>query len=253
MLRSCIVLCLLIICCSNLFAIDRGDCSPVFDGNITDSRIKLDCSNKLSLGTRYKLEELVNEKFSTDECSPEFKGSVKGVDLIIICGYPITDIQKIVDDFLIRFTKLKNKLATLQVTDAFTQELQKQADQAIDEGEFDIAQALIDEIIAAEEAVGFKALERIKALRVVFKDAQEDKAQASIDAVGVLIQQRKCNQATWYLDLANNSIATLNENSPEPIATLPMEEALLVEKVQECQKEWMWGELPLLVDESKDH
>ena len=226
---------------------ERGDCAPVFKGNITNSKITLNCSKELPLGAKYKLEELLNEKLSggEGECNPEFKGAIKSTDIDIRCGYPIADVQKLIDDFLINFTDLKRKLAELQVTDADTRELQAQADQAIDAGDFDRAQALIDQIIAAEEAVGLKALEQIEALRDIFNNAQVDTAQAGIDAGEVMIEQLKCEEAIQYFELADESINTLNENSLEPVAELPMNKAALVERLEECQKTRVAGDVSL--------
>ena len=90
----------------------------------------------------------------------------------------------------------KDKLANLQVTQADTRELQEQAEQATNAGEFDKAQALIDQIITAEEAVGLKALEQINVPRKAFKNSQEDKAQAGLEAGDIMLEQL---QDAWML------------------------------------------------------
>lgn len=231
---------LLLLLSSDLLALPKESCSPVFSGNISNSIIKLDCSKELlSTGAKLKLEELLNEQFKGNnegECNPEFKGAIKATDISVICGYPISGIQELIDGFLIRFTELKLKLSELQLTDADTKVLQEKADKAIDGGDFDYAQSLIDQIIAAEEAVGLKALEQIETLRGVIKETQLETAQASLDAGEVMIKQDECEEALKYFKLADASIDTVNKNSANYIAKLPVDNSAIVEKLEKCKK-----------------
>lgn len=239
MFRRCIFS-LFVMLFSDVFALERGDCSPVISGNVSKSKIILNCSKELPLGAKYKLEALLNEKISGDdenECSPEFKGTIKSSDIDIRCGYPIEDIQKLIDDFLIKFKGLKIKLADLNVTDADTELLQEEANRAVDLGEFDRAQKLIDQIIAAEEALGLKVLEQIKELRGVFKDAQKNTAEAGIAAGEVMIEQMECDKAMEYFELADESINSLNANSLKPLAELPVDKVALRKLLKKCQSE----------------
>ena len=248
MLKQLFIFSFFIFSYNDLYALERGDCTPVFKGNIASSKIKLNCSKELPTGAKRKLEELLGAKFSGNEngeCSPNFQGQIKDTEIIIQCGYPIEDIQEIIDDFLVNFSMLKRKLASLQVTEADTQKLQEQASQAIDAGEFDEAQALVDQIIKAEESAGQKALEQILAARAIYTNSQVDEAQAHLDAGNVAINQLECGKAIHHFEVADEIIKNLNNNSPKSSTELIIDKLALIAKVEACQQTRISNDLPL--------
>lgn len=214
-----------------------AECSAVFEGNITKSKIILNCSRKIPDGIKSSLESILNNKFTkknNNECNPEFKGNVTSTELTLRCGYSAKDVQNRIDELLQSYAALKKKLANLQVSRPDTKQMKKDVEQAINSGKFDKAQKLLDEISSIEELVGIKALNNIYKLRNILQESQASKVLASVEANKIMVNSRKCKEAYHYFKFIDDEVKVINNNLNYFLAPLT-KDILLVPSQGKCE------------------